>query len=31
MTTIKSEIRKGAYYDSIVLMQLQRGLLSCPA
>src|SRR5512135_1514465 len=27
MTTIKSEIRKGAYYDSIVLMQLQRGLL----
>src|SRR5512135_1976674 len=30
MTTIKSEIRKGAYYDSIVLMQLQRGLLELP-
>jgi FdrA protein len=30
MTTVKSEIRKGAYYDSVVLMQLQRGLLELP-
>jgi FdrA protein len=28
VTTILSEIRSGAYYDSAVLMQLQRGLLS---
>ncbi len=27
MTAIHSEIRSGAYYDSAVLMQLQRGLL----
>jgi len=27
---IQSEIRKGAYYDSVVLMQLQRALLSLP-
>ena len=30
MTFIKSEIRSGAYYDSAVLMQLQRGLLGLP-
>ena len=30
MTTIKHEIRRGAYYDSVVLMQLQRGLLTLP-
>ena len=28
MTVTKHEIRRGAYYDSVVLMQLQRGLLS---
>ena len=27
MTVIKHDIRRGAYYDSVVLMQLQRGLL----
>jgi FdrA protein len=27
MTAIQSEVRPGAYYDSAVLMQLQRGLL----
>jgi FdrA protein len=27
MPIVKSELRKGAYYDSVVLMQLQRGLL----
>ncbi len=27
MTAVRSEIRAGAYYDSAVLMQLQRGLL----
>ena len=26
MTSIRTEIRRGAYYDSVVLMQLQRGL-----
>jgi FdrA protein len=26
MTTVKVEIRSGAYYDSVVLMQLQRSL-----
>ena len=30
MTHIHSEIRRGAYYDSVVLMQLQRGLLGLP-
>ena len=30
MTTIKSETRPGAYFDSVVLMQLQRGLLGLP-
>jgi FdrA protein len=28
MTVVKWEVRAGAYYDSVVLMQLQRGLLS---
>jgi len=28
MTVIKWNVRAGAYYDSVVLMQLQRGLLS---
>jgi hypothetical protein len=27
MTVVKWEVRAGAYYDSVVLMQLQRGLL----
>src|SRR3990172_7859870 len=27
MTVVKWDIRAGAYYDSVVLMQLQRGLL----
>jgi FdrA protein len=27
MTSIKWDIRRGAYYDSVVLMQLQRGLM----
>ena len=30
MTTIEAEIRSGAYYDSVVLMQLQRSLLELP-
>jgi FdrA protein len=30
MPTLRSEIRRGAYYDSVVLMQLQRGLLTLP-
>lgn len=30
MSFIKSETRSGAYYDSAVLMQLQRGLLGLP-
>lgn len=30
MTVTKYEIRAGAYYDSVVLMQLQRGLVSLP-
>jgi FdrA protein len=30
MTVIKHDIRRGAYYDSVVLMQLQRGLLGLP-
>lgn len=30
MTTIKSEIRSGTYYDSVVLMHLQRSLLKQP-
>lgn len=31
MTVIKHDIRRGAYYDSVVLMQLQRGLLGLPS
>lgn len=30
MTVTRHEIRRGAYYDSVVLMQLQRGLLTLP-
>ena len=30
MPSIKSELRPGAYHDSAVLMQLQRGLLGLP-
>lgn len=30
MPTTKTEIRAGAYYDSIVLMQLQRALIDLP-
>ncbi|HJQ14134.1 MAG TPA: acyl-CoA synthetase FdrA [Anaerolineales bacterium] len=30
MTTTKYDIRRGAYYDSVVLMQLQRGLVGLP-
>ena len=30
MTIIESEIRSGAYYDSVVLMQLQRSLVELP-
>src|SRR3990170_5007036 len=30
MPALRSEIRPGAYYDSVVLMQLQRGLLTLP-
>jgi FdrA protein len=30
MTVTKWEIRQGAYYDSVVLMQLQRGLTGLP-
>lgn len=31
MTVIKWNVRAGAYYDSVVLMQLQRGLLDLPS
>lgn len=31
MSVTKSEIRPGAYYDSVVLMQLQRNLAALPA
>ncbi len=30
MTITRYDVRRGAYYDSVVLMQLQRGLLSLP-
>ena len=30
MSVTKFEIRQGAYYDSVVLMQLQRGLVGLP-
>ena len=30
MTVTKHDIRRGAYYDSVVLMQLQRGLIVYP-
>lgn len=30
MTTTRYEVRAGAYYDSIVLMQLQKGLAALP-
>lgn len=30
MTVVRWNIRAGAYYDSVVLMQLQRGLLGVP-
>lgn len=30
MTVIKSEVRQGAYYDSVVLMQLQKALAELP-
>ncbi|MEW6401509.1 MAG: acyl-CoA synthetase FdrA [Chloroflexota bacterium] len=30
MSVTKHEIRRGAYYDSVVLMQLQRGLVGLP-
>jgi FdrA protein len=30
MSVIQNELRRGAYYDSVVLMQLQRGLLALP-
>ncbi len=30
MSFVKTEVRKGTYYDSVVLMQLQRGLLGLP-
>ncbi len=30
MIAIKSEIRRGAYYDSVILMQLQRELAALP-
>src|SRR5215470_6850465 len=30
MTAVKWNVRAGAYYDSVVLMQLQRGLLGLP-
>ena len=30
MTVTKHDVRRGAYYDSVVLMQLQRGLLGLP-
>ena len=31
MSVTKYDIRRGAYYDSVVLMQLQRGLLGLPS
>ena len=31
MTAIKTEIRRGAYYDSVILMQLQAALANLPA
>jgi FdrA protein len=30
MSVTKYDVRRGAYYDSVVLMQLQRGLLELP-
>lgn len=30
MAIIKWDVRRGAYYDSVVLMQLQRGLIGLP-
>ena len=30
MATIKVEIRSGAYYDSVILMQLQSSLAGLP-
>src|SRR3989304_1979750 len=30
MSALVAEVRPGAYYDSVVLMQLQRGLLGLP-
>jgi FdrA protein len=30
MTVTKYDVRRGAYYDSVVLMQLQRGLVGLP-
>ena len=30
MTVTKYEVRRGAYYDSVVLMQLQHGLIGLP-
>jgi FdrA protein len=30
MTVTKFDVRSGAYYDSVVLMQLQRGLIGLP-
>ena len=30
MTITKFDVRRGAYYDSVVLMQLQRGLIGLP-
>ncbi len=30
MSVIKWDVRAGAYYDSVVLMQLQRGLIELP-
>ena len=30
MTVTKFDVRRGAYYDSVVLMQLQRGLIGLP-
>src|ERR1044071_3490057 len=30
MSVTKHELRRGAYYDSVVLMQLQRGLIGLP-
>src|SRR5918911_1681213 len=30
MAVTKYDVRRGAYYDSVVLMQLQRGLIGLP-